>query len=139
MPEAGTKFKLFDLQEAERMLPLVRTIVKQIVDDFRLHREKSAGLEKFKTSLGPHPSRADLLTVKAREEAIDDLDRSVAQGLRELGELGVEFKDFGIGLIDFPHLRGDEIVYLCWKLDEEKIGYWHPLDTGFTGRQPIER
>ncbi len=139
MTEAGTKFKLFDLEEAERMLPLVKTIVRQIVDDFKLQREKSAEFDQYKQSLRPAPSRADLILLKGREEEVDEIDRSVAQGLRELAELGVEFKDFGIGLIDFPSLRGDEIVYLCWKLDEEKIGYWHPLDTGFTGRQPIEK
>lgn len=58
--------------------------------------------------------------------------------LHQLAEGGIQVKDVGGGLIDFPHLRDDdEEVYLCWKLGEETIGYWHPIQDGFAGRQPI--
>lgn len=59
--------------------------------------------------------------------------------LHLLTDRGIQVKDVGGGLIDFPHLRdGGEEVYLCWKLGEETIGYWHPIEDGFAGRQPIE-
>ncbi len=57
--------------------------------------------------------------------------------LVRLHELGVELKDPAIGLIDFRSLREGRIIYLCWRLGEPTIAYWHDLDTGFAGRQPL--
>jgi hypothetical protein len=56
----------------------------------------------------------------------------------ELDQLGVELKDPRTGLIDFRALRGDEEVYLCWRHGEPAVDHWHPLHTGFGGRQPID-
>ena len=51
---------------------------------------------------------------------------------------GAEVKDINTGLLDFPALRNGQPVYLCWKYGEEKIEFWHEIETGFAGRQPIE-
>jgi len=51
--------------------------------------------------------------------------------------MGVEVKDPSTGLIDFRSLRGDEEVYLCWRLGEGRIAWWHDLDSGFQGRRPL--
>jgi hypothetical protein len=50
---------------------------------------------------------------------------------------GAQIKSLEEGLLDFPALRGDEVVLLCWKLGEEEIGYWHGVDEGFAGRKPL--
>ncbi len=56
----------------------------------------------------------------------------------ELHNLGVELKDYSRGLIDFPSLRGDRLVLLCWQLGEnERIEWWHEPEAGFAGRQPL--
>ena len=56
----------------------------------------------------------------------------------ELNDIGIELKDYTRGLIDFPSLRNDRIVYLCWQLgEEESIAWWHETDAGFSGRQPL--
>jgi len=49
----------------------------------------------------------------------------------------IQIKDLDRGLIDFPHLMGDREVFLCWEQDEEDIQYWHDLNTGYAGREPI--
>lgn len=56
------------------------------------------------------------------------------QILREFSSLGVQIKDVDAGLVDFPHLMNGEEVFLCWRLGEDTISYWHHLDSGFTGR-----
>jgi hypothetical protein len=56
---------------------------------------------------------------------------------QDIENLGVIVKDFDQGLCDFPHQREGRIVYLCWKLDEEEVGWWHEVDSGFAGRQPV--
>ena len=56
----------------------------------------------------------------------------------ELHEMGVELKDHNRGLIDFPSLRGDRVVYLCWQEgDGDEVGWWHEIEAGFAGRQPL--
>lgn len=56
----------------------------------------------------------------------------------ELGELGVEFKDYERGLLDFPGERDGRAVYLCWQLGEPAVRFWHELDAGFPGRRPVD-
>jgi hypothetical protein len=55
----------------------------------------------------------------------------------EIDDLGVLLRDPETGLVDFPSLREGQEIYLCWRLGEHRIGYWHPRDTGFIGRLPI--
>jgi hypothetical protein len=57
--------------------------------------------------------------------------------VQEIESHGVLVKDFGTGLVDFPHELHGRIVYLCWKPDEDEIGWWHEVDTGFAGRHPL--
>ena len=52
-------------------------------------------------------------------------------------DLGVEPKNAVEGLVDFPSIMDDRVVYLCWKLDEPEVLYWHEVDAGFAGRQPL--
>lgn len=52
---------------------------------------------------------------------------------------GVEVKDLGSGLLDFRAWRADREVYLCWKHGEDQVRFWHEIDDGFAGRQPIDR
>lgn len=56
----------------------------------------------------------------------------------ELQKLGVELKDPSRGLIDFPSLRAERVVYLCWQIgDGDEVGWWHETDAGYTGRQEL--
>jgi hypothetical protein len=57
--------------------------------------------------------------------------------VKELGELGIELKDFDTGLIDFPSQMDNREVYLCWRLGEEEVAHWHEIDAGFSGRRKI--
>ena len=61
----------------------------------------------------------------------------LARVIDEIVEYGVEVKDLDEGLIDFPALRRGETVLLCWKLGEDEILYWHGIEDGFAGRQPL--
>ncbi len=58
--------------------------------------------------------------------------------LHQVLDMGIEVKDLTIGLVDFPALREDRVVYLCWKYGEERVEFWHELESGFSGRQWID-
>ena len=62
---------------------------------------------------------------------------SLIQDLKQVEELGALVKDVGKGLIDFYSMRDNELVFLCWMLDEERVQFWHTLEAGFGGRQAL--
>lgn len=64
--------------------------------------------------------------------------QDISTNLRTIHELGVVVKDIDLGLCDFPHVRDGRIVYLCWKLGEKEIRWWHEITTGYKDRCPLE-
>jgi hypothetical protein len=63
--------------------------------------------------------------------------KKVERGIQAIKSLGIVVKDINTGLIDFPALRGDREVFLCWRYGEAAVAFWHELDAGFAGRQPL--
>jgi hypothetical protein len=63
--------------------------------------------------------------------------RELAHAIDAVVELGVQVKDIDEGLVDFPALRRGETVLLCWKLGEDRVGFWHTIEEGFAGRRPL--
>ncbi len=129
-------FKLFTLEEAERTLPLVRRIVHDLTREYPGWR---AAVSRYELLTGGARAEwgetGELLA--AREQVTLHADR-INRFLLELEAIGCVFKGFDAGLVDFYSLREDRPVFLCWRLGEERIGYWHEIEAGFTGRQPID-
>jgi hypothetical protein len=128
--------RIFTLDEANRMLPLVRAITRDIVElatGLTERRERVAQLLAGRES-NPQDPHLDELEI-VRQQLDRDAERLRAY-VRELAELGVELKGLD-GLVDFPAYRNERLVYLCWKLDEPEILHWHDLEAGFAGRQRI--
>ena len=70
----------------------------------------------------------------------DDLEerqREVTALVRELEDRGAVLRDLDQGLVDFPSLAGAAQIYLCWKVGEESIGFWHGMSEGYAGRKPL--
>jgi hypothetical protein len=67
-----------------------------------------------------------------------DVNLRFQEIIKELSELGIQVKDVGRGLVDFPHIREGREVFLCWQLGEETVSYWHEIEAGFAGRRMLE-
>ena len=119
--------KRFTLAQANKALALVSRIVADIVAVHQTATTLQGRLETLKTS------KEQTKTEKELETKLDRLQSLVD----ELGEVGCELKDYQTGLIDFIGRHQGRDVYLCWKLGEGKIGFWHELQTGFAGRKPV--
>ena len=132
MSSAATR--TFTVEQANRMLPLVRRIVRDIVDAHLTWQNAIKAYESAATW-----TRADAPSghVTALENDVRRLAAEIESYLVELRELGVDFKGFEEGLVDFPGEREGRVVCLCWKLDEDKVGFWHEVSDGYAGRQPI--
>ena len=72
-----------------------------------------------------------------KEEEMTDAMERLEKEIQKLEELGCVLKDMNIGLIDFPAVRLGTRVWLCWKLDEANVSFWHELHEGFAGRKPV--
>ena len=130
--------KMFTLQEAERLVPTVKEWLQRAI-------ESKSAVEAVERKLQAVSERINLLGgSEINPAAILELKRTKDGALRTLrgviGQIeasGCLVKDLDIGLVDFPALLGNEEVYLCWKLGEDSIDYWHRVEEGFAGRKPV--
>ncbi len=118
-----TELKYFTPTEANRTLPLVRKIVKDILD-------YSQELKTITDTIGGNVDGNSIA---------NNLISDIKGFMRELEEIGCSYKhwNFSVGLVDFPAMIDNEEVYLCWKSDEDSIQYYHGINEGFRGRKLI--
>jgi hypothetical protein len=131
--------KYFDRQEAEELLPAIGQFLEEARKQKQALDSITADISNASLRImmlgGSLPPFAELNHKKAQREKIaEQLSRTVD----EIQQTGCVVKDLDTGLVDFPSLRRGEKVYLCWKLGEERIGYWHGIEEGFAGRKPLD-
>jgi len=130
MPTVSQPRKLFSLEDANRTLPLVSRIVEDIV---RINLQmKGIHVEARKLVEEGASSRAEKL-----QDRLQELRYECGEYIDELDKIGCILKSPDTGLVDFPSQLEGRDVWLCWKLGEPAIQYWHELKTGFSGRQPV--
>lgn len=124
--------KVFSVEEANALLPTVRGLIQSIQ---REHRR----LLSFQTAAREAAEAAECGDGGIIGGAIyARVLTHLAALVGEVETIGVQIKDYARGLIDFPSLRDGRVVLLCWQLGEgDQIEWWHDLETGFAGRQPL--
>jgi hypothetical protein len=136
-PLDSEKPKIFSVKEANAALPLVRVIVADLARVSREVMERRHRLSVLLNRRGPEvrdPYAEELAQIQ--EELDKDVDR-LQEFVAELRQLGVEPKSAAEGLVDFPAIIDGRMVYLCWKLGEPEVQFWHETTAGFQGRQPL--
>ena len=122
--------RLFTVEEANALLPKLR----ELLDDVALHRdalrEKAPHMEPILRA-----ARRQRRREGGSEYGVEAYNLYLA--VERIRELGVVLKDLDMGLLDFPHEREGRVVFLCWHPPEERVGYWHDLEAGYAGRQPL--
>jgi len=131
--------RLFTLTEAERTR---REVEPFLIEAIELHH-KLAPLDQELGALAARIQWSGGLLVRYEEAARqrfarDRVAESLRTALEKIQSTGCVVKDLETGLLDFPAVINNEEVYLCWRLGEERIRFWHRQDEGFAGRKPIE-
>ncbi|MEM7234074.1 MAG: DUF2203 domain-containing protein [Planctomycetota bacterium] len=123
--------KLFDLETANKAIPLVSRIVQDIV---RAHAEMTS----LHASAQDRAGKGDAQAAEELQDKHQAVRFELSEFIDELERVGCELKDPVRGLIDFPSRHEDRVVYLCWMLGEDSVNHWHELDAGFAGRQSTD-
>jgi hypothetical protein len=123
--------KLFTVDEANALLPLVRSKLEQIRSRYSA---VSVYRDAAKAAAGASTFGGGMEGGSRYVRALYDIGKITT----ELHEMGVQLKDHSRGLVDFPSRRDGRVVLLCWQLGEpEEIEWWHDVEAGFAGRQPL--
>ncbi len=126
--------RYFTLEEAEALLPTITLLLHKIQDEREKMHAIEGELEELQIQSMGNGHHLQSRIQRLHQEVLKAV-QSLQQAIEELQEAGCELKDPDTGLIDFLSLRDNREVYLCWRLGEDHIRFWHDLDTGFAGRQ----
>ena len=123
--------KLFSVDEANAMIPFLRRSIRKVIKEWKKVQKLAPEVQRAQQHA--HVGGGSTLGPIFVRHVIE-----FQHQVREIESTGVVVKDFDHGLCDFPHQLHGQIVYLCWKLDEDCIQWWHDLESGFPGRQPLD-
>jgi hypothetical protein len=129
--------RIFTLEEANAALGTIRPIAEEMVRRRRAivaaeEERAEIALTAAGNGAGLNPRQVAALDAVVRRER-----EALAHCVEEIQAAGVQVKDLDTGLLDFPSRRDDEDILLCWRVGEPEIGWWHTVEGGFAGRQPL--
>jgi hypothetical protein len=131
--------KIFSLRDAERLRAQLEPILIEAIEA----RRKLAELEEQLAKLAERVQQSGGMMIPFEKAAKQRLERnrlaeSIHSALEQIQSTGCVVKDLEVGLLDFPARINGEAVYLCWRLGEDRIRFYHSQDEGFSGRKPID-
>jgi len=131
----------FTVGDVEALIPALERIFVHVLQI----RAGLRGIEAQLERAGVRMSREELLEsddgppeIRRAKAVFRGFYEALADEIERVRDLGGEVKDVETGLVDFPGLRRGEEILLCWRLGEKKLGFWHPVDSGFAGRRPVD-
>ena len=124
---------VYTLDEARQLVPQVRAVLLQLAVLKSRQDDAHIALHSLLSSNGDpaHAGEAD-----RHERDIREIGDDMRALLEHLAELGVQLRDLEMGLVDFPGERDGEPIWLCWRLSDPELAYWHGTDEGYASRKP---
>jgi hypothetical protein len=131
--------KTFTLEEAQSLLPVMESLLKRAIEGKQLAQQVESGLSDLARRIYLSGGmRVDTDKVAKLRAEMEGHVQRVRESIAEIDSIGVQVKDLDAGLLDFPCRLDDQVVMLCWRMGETTIEHWHPVDTGFKDRQPVD-
>jgi len=123
--------RIFTLAEAQGLIPKLRSLLQEMTEPWSRIQELNPEIQKAREN-APFDGYS-----KSGVEYVESVSQLMLL-IHQIKEMGVLLKDANKGLCDFPYRRQGRIVYLCWQLGEDRIEYWHDIESGFAGREPLD-
>ena len=128
--------KVFRLEEANALLPIVRPLVVEMTQK---RRDLAIKLLEAETAQRMVSDAGGAQRAATQAKQAQEMHADLLAVIDAIQKHGCVVKDLDLGLLDFPALRGGQLVNLCWKMDEPSIAFWHAIDEGFSSRKSIAR
>ena len=126
--------KLFTVQEAQEVLERIRPMVDRMLQAFAQIRDE---IETATREEGSRTGESELAKRIQSRGVAPRLLKEINGTIQAIQSYGCVVNGPEAGLVDFPCLLGNEIVFLCWKFGEPRIGHWHRIPDGFAGRRAL--
>jgi hypothetical protein len=131
--------KTFTLDEAQSLLPVLESLLKRAMEGKQSAEEVESELSEMARRIYVSGGMRVDVTKVAKLRAAMEADLQLArESIAEIDSIGVQVKDLDGGLLDFPCRLDDQVVLLCWHMGETTIEYWHTVEAGYQGRQPLD-
>jgi hypothetical protein len=131
--------KTFTLDEAQALVPVLESLLKRAIEGKRLAESIEESLQELNRKIFITGGLlVDVARVRRQRSSLEQNVQQAKDSIAEIDAIGVQVKDLETGLLDFPCELDGETVLLCWKMGESRIDFWHTMDAGFRGRQPID-
>ena len=128
--------KVFRLEEANALIPVVRPLLEDLV---RRRRDLAIKLLEADTAQRMAGDAGGAQRAATQAKQAETMQEEVLALIETVQRHGCIVKDLDLGLVDFPALRAGQLINLCWKMDEPAVAFWHGMDEGFTARKSISR
>ena len=133
------EIKTFTLDEAQALLPVLEALLKRAIEGKKAAESIEGNMQELARKIFLSGGLlVDVPRVRRKRATLESHLQAAKDSVAEIDAIGVQVKDLDTGLLDFPCEINGEIVLLCWKLGESRIDFWHTVEDGFRGRQPID-
>ena len=129
--------RVFTPEEANAALPELRPLVEAMVDAKRRLDEAQERRDEVAQQIAGNGGGIPPAELGTLDHEVNEAATELAAAMGEVQAMGVLIKDLDTGLVDFPAKRDGEDILLCWQLGEDEVAFWHGLEDGYAGRQPI--
>ncbi len=131
--------RTFSLDEAQSLLPVLESLLTRAIEGKAEAERLDGEMQGLRQRIFLHGGiLVDVAAVQRNRKGLEAAIQRAKDSVEEIDAIGVQVKDLDTGLLDFPTEIDGEIVLLCWKKGETSIDYWHTVDAGFRGRQPLD-
>jgi len=129
--------RIFTPDEANASLSELRPLVEAMVEGKRALDDAQERRDDVAQRIAGNGGGIPPAELGALEAAVEEAAKTLAGTIGEIQALGVLVKDLDTGLVDFPGERDGQDILLCWQLGENEVAFWHGLEDGYAGRQPL--
>ena len=129
--------RIFTPDEANAALSELRPLVEAMVEGKRALDDAQERRDDIAQRIAGNGGGIPPAELGALEAAVEEAAKTLAGTIGEIQAMGVLVKDLDTGLVDFPGQRAGQDILLCWQLGEDEVAFWHGLEDGYAGRQPL--
>lgn len=127
----------YDIDAANEQVERLRPLLIALREDRDAVAAAQQRLRALEARTAVDAAADDEATLEREQQRLTTIVRRMEASVRQIDAWGITLRDIGSGLVDFPALANGRPIWLCWRLGEADIAWWHELEAGVAGRRPL--